>query len=180
MKKLILICLTLMILSTSAILSGCGKTESDKVQPATSTSTIKETQSTSDTNKNTITPTVKPADPVDNAELPTYAENSTTVVETTTQKATQATKATEATKETLPAAMNIPKGLISQGEAQNIALEHAGVTQRQSTPTKVELDKEKGKYIYEIDFIAGNMEYEYDINAKTGAIISADKDLIGD
>ncbi len=38
------------------------------------------------------------------------------------------------------------------------------------------MDYEYGMQIYEIDFKSGYMEYEYDINAKTGAILKAKRD----
>lgn len=65
---------------------------------------------------------------------------------------------------------------ITMDEAKQIALKHASVSESTVKFTKTELDTDDGVKIYEIDFRAGNMEYEYDINAKTGKIISSEKD----
>ena len=64
--------------------------------------------------------------------------------------------------------------LISKGKAKDIALKHAGVTKYYDYD--VELDTEKGVKVYEIDFETDEYEYEYEINAKTGKIISSDKE----
>jgi len=56
-------------------------------------------------------------------------------------------------------------------EAQRIVFENAGVTAEEVTVTKAKLDFEKGAYVYEIEFKKGTVEYDYEINAVTGAII---------
>ncbi len=61
-------------------------------------------------------------------------------------------------------------------EAQRIALENAGVTAEEATVKKAKLDFEKGAYVYEIEFKKGSVEYDYEINAVTGAIIKFDTD----
>lgn len=44
-----------------------------------------------------------------------------------------------------------------------MALAHAGVKTADATFTKTKLDEGK----YEIEFVSGNIEYEYDIDAQT-------------
>lgn len=65
---------------------------------------------------------------------------------------------------------------ITLNEAKQIALNHAGTPEGSATFTKEKLDTDDGNKIYEIDFTSGNTEYEYDIDAKTGKIISSEKD----
>ena len=60
--------------------------------------------------------------------------------------------------------------VISRDEAKEIALNHAGVND--VTNYKIELDDNK----YEIEFRVGYLEYEYEINATTGKIISYEID----
>lgn len=67
---------------------------------------------------------------------------------------------------------------IGAAKAQAIALQRAGFDASQVTFTKVKLDKEDGKKVYEIEFIKDNKEYEFTINAKTGKIMEIDVDLI--
>ena len=63
---------------------------------------------------------------------------------------------------------------IGEQRAREIAENHAGV--KASHTPEIELDKDDGMYIYEIEFHAGEQEYSYEINAVTGAIISWETD----
>lgn len=60
---------------------------------------------------------------------------------------------------------------ISREDALNIACQAAGVQNNQVTRTEVEFDSEGGIMVYEIEFHANQMEYEFDIDARTGSII---------
>ncbi len=59
---------------------------------------------------------------------------------------------------------------ISEAKAKEIALSDAGVNESQIRDYEIELDRERGVYYYEINFEAGGLEYEYDIDAKSGKI----------
>lgn len=67
---------------------------------------------------------------------------------------------------------------ISVNEAKEIALKHANLTSDKVTFTKAQLDvdDDDGVRKYEIEFTYNNKEYDYEINASTGAIISVDID----
>ena len=69
------------------------------------------------------------------------------------------------------AAANTQTSEISVERAKQIALSHAGVGSARFK--KAKLDYENGVKVYEIEFKAGNLEYEYDINISNGAIISS-------
>ena len=64
--------------------------------------------------------------------------------------------------------------IINEEEAIQIALEHAGLTRGAVKSLSVEYDPSEGTY--EVDFFVKGMDYEYEINAYTGAILEADKD----
>lgn len=70
--------------------------------------------------------------------------------------------------------MDLMAGITAK-HAKETALRHAGLNESQVSDVDVDLDRENGKLIYEVDFISGNTEYDYDINAETGEVISADK-----
>ena len=36
----------------------------------------------------------------------------------------------------------------------------------------IELDTDDGRYVYELDFTVGSMEYEYEIDANTGTVLN--------
>ena len=61
---------------------------------------------------------------------------------------------------------------ISADQARNAALGHAGVNGGSIYDYSIEIDVENGIQIYEVSFKSGNKEYDYDINASNGAIIS--------
>lgn len=65
-----------------------------------------------------------------------------------------------------------PFGTISLEDAREIALSDAGLTREQVTFTEVKQDEESSISVYEFKFYAGNVEYDYEINAQTGAIYS--------
>ena len=66
---------------------------------------------------------------------------------------------------------------ISEEKAKSIALEHAGFKESEVKFLHVELDYDDGVLRYEVDFRQGNVEYDYDIDANTGKILSYDKDI---
>ena len=72
--------------------------------------------------------------------------------------------------------VSAPDGLISKKKAKEIALDHAGVSSSKATFVKAELDYDDGVWEYEVEFYSGNTEYDYEINAVTGKIISVDHD----
>ena len=70
--------------------------------------------------------------------------------------------------------MDLMAGITAK-HAKETALRHAGLSESQVNHLDVDLDRENGKLIYEVDFNSGNTEYDYDIDAETGEVISADK-----
>jgi aspartate aminotransferase len=60
---------------------------------------------------------------------------------------------------------------ISQ-KAAEAALNNAGLSRSQVSDVRVEYDSEDGLIVYEVEFTFGGTEYEYDINAVTGEILS--------
>ncbi len=69
---------------------------------------------------------------------------------------------------------------ISLDEAKNIAVTSAGVDINSVKFTREELDHDNHTLVYELEFFYNNIEYDYEINATTGDIISYDKDSIYD
>ncbi len=57
-------------------------------------------------------------------------------------------------------------------EAKKIALKKAGLKETEVKFTKAKLDRDDGKMLYKIDFYHGTTEYEAEIDADTGDIIS--------
>ena len=68
-------------------------------------------------------------------------------------------------------------GDIGYAKAKSIALNHAGVSENRAYDMEIELDDEDGTIVYEVEFKSGNMEYDYEINAATGAILKHESEL---
>lgn len=75
---------------------------------------------------------------------------------------------------------NASAGKVDEAKAKEIALNHAGVKAADATVTKSKLDYEDGRQVYEIEFYvsgsSGYTEYDYEIEAATGKIVSCDHD----
>ena len=67
---------------------------------------------------------------------------------------------------------NNNQNYITKEEATNIALNDVNLALDNVTLQKAEFDYDNGIAIYEIEFINGNLEYDYEINAITKEIIS--------
>ncbi len=69
------------------------------------------------------------------------------------------------------------KEYISADEAKSIAYNHASVKAADVKFSKAELDRDDLIVHYDVEFVAGNYEYEYEINAETGKVIVFDKEF---
>ena len=56
-------------------------------------------------------------------------------------------------------------------------LEHAGVAAADTVFINVELDYDDGMRVYDVEFFSGNKEYDYKIDAASGAILGFDFDV---
>ena len=68
-------------------------------------------------------------------------------------------------------------GDIGYAKAKSVALNHAGVSEGKAYDMDIELDDEDGTLVYEVEFKSGNMEYSYEINAATGAILKHEAEI---
>ena len=67
-------------------------------------------------------------------------------------------------------------GYVGVDAATQTALTHAGVQQSQLDYLEADYDYEDGRMVYEVEFGVSGVEYEYDIDAATGAIIKAEQE----
>lgn len=65
---------------------------------------------------------------------------------------------------------------ISATEAKSAALKHAGVSESTLGSYKSDLDRDDGIVHYDIEFKADGYEYDYEINAATGAVLKSEKE----
>ena len=65
---------------------------------------------------------------------------------------------------------------ITREKALSIAYDHAGVLSTSAYDVEAELDREKGREIYEIEFSANGYDYEYDVDALTGEVLKSERE----
>ncbi len=67
---------------------------------------------------------------------------------------------------------------ISEQEARDIALSHAGLSSDQATFIKSHIDIDDGKQVYDVEFYTPDgKEYDYEINPESGTILDFDFDV---
>lgn len=77
----------------------------------------------------------------------------------------------------MPTAVPTPgTAKLTVDEAKAKALAHAGLKADQVTFVKQKLDWEDGRLVYEVEFYTAGKEYDYEIDANTGAVVSYDYD----
>lgn len=68
---------------------------------------------------------------------------------------------------------------VTADQARAIALQHAGISEADAKFVRVEADYDDGVAIYEVEFYAGNHEYDYDIARDSGEVLKYDYDIEG-
>ena len=61
---------------------------------------------------------------------------------------------------------------IGEAAAKTAALNHAGLTEADVSFIQVKLDRDDGRMVYDVEFYAGSTEYDYEIDAVSGSILS--------
>ena len=74
------------------------------------------------------------------------------------------------------AASGAGEAALSAEDAKRIAFAHAGVAEADATRLKVESDHDDGRFVYELEWEIGPVEYEYTIDAASGEILSFESD----
>lgn len=62
--------------------------------------------------------------------------------------------------------------------ARNFAFADAGVDPVAAGAVSVEYERFQGEFVYEVEFTAGDTEYEYKINAETGAVVKKESKTV--
>ena len=138
---------------TGAVLKSEKEPDNDYVPPRTDTAQP-ETGSSSQTGGN--------APQIDNSSSP--ANNGNTPQ--TNQNPGQASSEDQ----------NSKASYISEEQAKNAALSHAGVSANAITAYESDLDREHGIMVYDIDFKCEGFEYDYEIDAATGSVLKNQKE----
>ena len=69
---------------------------------------------------------------------------------------------------------------ITEDQAREIALANAGLTAEEVTFLKTQLDRDDGRLVYDVEFYTADYtEYDYEIDAADGTVLSSDFDAEG-
>jgi uncharacterized membrane protein YkoI len=69
--------------------------------------------------------------------------------------------------------------VIGKDEAKVIALEDAALNEDEVTFIRTKLERDDGRTVYEVEFYSTDTEYDYEIDAYTGEIVSFDSEVEG-
>ena len=65
---------------------------------------------------------------------------------------------------------------IGEAKARSVALSHAGISESSTSYIYAKKDWDDGRWLYDVEFWAGGKEYDYEILASNGTILSYDYD----
>lgn len=71
-----------------------------------------------------------------------------------------------------------PDNCIGDEKAKEIALQSAGIDVASATFTKIKLERDDGLYVYDIEFVSGDFEYSFEIDAVSGTILEKSSESI--
>ncbi len=164
-----------------------GVITTSELPTATTDATIQNSKNNSTTEALTSTTTDTQLSEADKTTVETTTDNTSTTTETTETATEQTTSATTETPvaeittaqttNSSSATASTTSSYIGEAKAKEIALAHAGLSESDVTFARCKLDYDDGIAEYEVEFYSGNNEYDYDINATTGAILSYDYDM---
>ena len=169
MKRILTLTLTLGLLLT---LTACGY---DPTQPTVTTTTTTAATTTTtaaepspETSVVSDTAAASKEEVLNTSAITDPPTTTTTDPTATTTRFTKQTVIISTTAKTAEATVRY----ITRDEAVRAALEHAKVKQADARDLDVEFDVERATPVYEVDFEVGQVDYDYEIHAVTGAVVS--------
>lgn len=78
---------------------------------------------------------------------------------------------------TAPATGTASGASLTAEQAKQIALQHAGVAEADTSRMEIGFDYENGRAVYELEWRVGWTEYSYEVDANTGDVLSYERDV---
>lgn len=180
MKKKLLVCLTSICVT---LMVGCSGQTSDANKDMTTPTDEATKETTPEKTAETTPETTAEATP----EETTEADSEKTAKETETAKPTAKASDKDAAPTKKPSANSSTASesdkdtnKISLDEAKKIALKKAGLSAKDGKWKKEEVDREDGRKVYDLEFISGDLEYEFEIDVQTGDVVDYKKESAND
>lgn len=166
----------LLVIAIMSVFIGCNKEASiaqngaEKQQEAQKSVVLNNEEISTEPTTNVIEePSVEPSTEKTTEKI----QEKESISETTKLKETPTKSISENSSSPAPSAKS---SYIGAEKAKSIALSHAGISEAEAKFLEIELDRDDYIKKYEISFHCGDWEYDYEINAETGKIISAEKE----
>lgn len=163
MKKKPVICITSLCV---VLMAGCSGQGSDAGNKEMASATAEMTAEATPTATVEATPETM---------VNTSAED--TALPTPEMTARNATAAADFSTDAAPAE---EKKQISMDQAKKIALKKAGLSAKDGKWVKGELEREDGRKVYDLEFVSGEREYEFEVDARTGAVVDFKEESVYD
>ncbi|MDO4808190.1 MAG: PepSY domain-containing protein [Coriobacteriales bacterium] len=153
-------------------LVGCGGSQEAAGPAASDTATEAATDATADTSTQTTSEST-----TSNAAQDEQANASNTAETDATAQTTTPTETTDQALESTSTSASTTESYIGEEAAKTAALTHASVAQADAIGLKAELDLDDGAAHYDVEFTAGGVEYDYNIDAFTGDVLSYESEV---
>lgn len=69
---------------------------------------------------------------------------------------------------------------VTLAQAKAIALKEAGISEKDGRWEKADEDRENGRMVYDLEFISGKQEYDFEIDVETGKVLEYKKESVDD
>ena len=111
-----------------------------------------------------------------------YVSSSQSSSQTASSASSNSSSSSAASSSSSTAASSTVTYKVSDSQAKEIALKDAGLAETAVSNLTVKLDEDDGQVYYDVDFddLATNLDYDYQINADTGAIMEKSSESIKD
>ncbi len=175
MKKILTILISTLLVLTVFVSCKANKPNNTITPNPPTGTTVKNKEEKIETTKNEVVPETEKKEEI-KTTLPEETSKKEVVTKSPETKPPQKPVPTAENKTSAPVATQ-KTFEITKDEAKQIALGHAGLAETDISRYKSELDRERKIIVYEIEFNSGKYEYEYEINADTGKVIKAEKEI---
>lgn len=169
-------CAALLIAAMMLVLTGCGLRAAGERLDAVEEAVEIHLEAAEEAAETAVREVLLPKPEPLPQEPATLAVTSTPAATEAAVPATEPAAAEAKPVDVLPPAPSVHTAKLTQEEAQSIALKHAGFTKDQVSYLRAEYDIDDRIPEYDIEFREGQWEYEYEIHAETGTILSFEKD----
>lgn len=136
-----------------------------------------------DNNDNAVTTEPAEQSTEESTEQPTEEASEQPAEEPAEEPVEEPTENSEAGATSEPSTAKSPSKKtkkISLAQAKAIALKEAGISEKGGRWEQAEEERENGRMIYELEFVKGKTEYDFEIDVETGKVLELKEEPVDD